>query len=221
MSNAIDVLAASTPDTVEPCLQRRAAATRARILAEAAKAFDARGYRAASINDVIVSGGFTKGGLFHHFPSKQSIAQHLVECWSLAVEGSFADAAATGGGATEQLREVFLDLARKVDGDVRLRAGMKLTLDSAVDGGHQAYREWVDLTSDLVGQGIAAAVIGDDVRTRRFAWNLCAGFVGAVNVFTVLCEAVDLPTRVDDVVISYLESCIPAAPCSPLPVERR
>lgn len=59
---------------------------------------------------------------------------------------------------------MFLDLARKVESDVHLGAGMKLTLESAVDGGHQVYREWVGLTSDLVDQGTSAAVIGGDTR---------------------------------------------------------
>ncbi|ROZ42825.1 TetR/AcrR family transcriptional regulator [Rhodococcus sp. WS3] len=59
------------------------------MLAGAARVFGASGYSAASINDVIVSGGLTKGGLFHHFPSKQSIPQQLVDRWSLAVACSF------------------------------------------------------------------------------------------------------------------------------------
>nr|WP_052683258.1 TetR/AcrR family transcriptional regulator [Rhodococcus sp. AD45] len=170
----------------------------------------ASGYSAASINDVIVSGGLTKGGLFQHFPSKQSIPQQLVDRWSLAVALSFSDAAATGEPATRQLREVFLGLARKVESDVHLRAGMKLTLESAVDGGHQVYREWVDLTSELVDQGIKAAVVGDDARGHRLAWNLCAGFVGAVDAVAVLREDIDLPARVDEAVTAYLDSVKPA-----------
>lgn len=94
---------------------------------------------------------------------------------------------------------------------MHLRAGMKLTLETAVDGGHQAYREWVDLTSELVDQGIKAAVGGDDARGHRLAWNLCAGFVGAVSAVGVLREDIDLPARVDDVLTSYLESSKPEA----------
>lgn len=109
-----------------------------------------------------------------------------------------------------ELREVFLGLARKVESDVHLRAGMKLTLESAVDGGYQVYREWVDLTSELVDQGIKAAVIGDNARARRLAWNLCAGFVGAVDAVAVLREDIDLPARVDDAVTAYLDSVKPA-----------
>ena len=75
--------------------------------------------------------------------------------------------------------------------DVHLRAGMKLTLETSRRHGHQVYREWVDLTSDLVDQGISAAVIRDDARGHRLAWNLCAGFAGAVNAVGVLAEDVE------------------------------
>ena len=70
---------------------------------------------------------------------------------------------------------MFRGLARKVESDVHLRAGMKLTLESAVDGGHRVYREWVDLTGELVDQGIKAAVIVGGACARRLAWNLVLG----------------------------------------------
>ncbi|WP_260684537.1 TetR/AcrR family transcriptional regulator [Rhodococcus sp. KBS0724] len=60
------------------------------------KSLGASGYSAASINDVIVCGGLTKGGLFHHFPSKQSIAQQLVVRWSRSTTDLVVERTARG-----------------------------------------------------------------------------------------------------------------------------
>lgn len=50
-----------------------------RILAAAKSVFAARGYRGGSLNDVAVLAGYTRAGLLHHYPSKESILLALLE----------------------------------------------------------------------------------------------------------------------------------------------
>lgn len=203
MSNPIDVPSPSAPPVAKSRVQQRAIATRAKVLVEAAAVFDASGFAAASISDVISSSNLTKGALFHHFSSKSDIAQHLVRHWLGAVTTAFS-ATATTAKPPAQLREVFLDLARLVESDQRLRAGMKLTLEPAVEGAHQAYRQWVDATSDVVEEAIAGGSISDTPQGHHLAWNLCAGFAGAIFAVPVLREDVDLPARIDDLLTAHM-----------------
>ncbi|NMM91354.1 hypothetical protein B2J88_44835 [Rhodococcus sp. SRB_17] len=88
---------------------------------------------------------------------------------------------------------------------------MKLTLEPAVDGAHQAYRQWVDVTCDLVDQGIGSGAISDTAAGHRLAWNLCAGFTGAVHGVEILREDLDLATRTSDMLSSYLTNATPTA----------
>ncbi|MFE5790852.1 TetR family transcriptional regulator [Rhodococcus erythropolis] len=128
------------PATLARHIQPRAIATRAAILAEAAKALESSGYSAASIYSLIASPDLTKGAIFHHFSSKRAIAQQLVQGWTSAAEEAFPEAATTVEPSSAWLQAVFLDLSKQIENDVYLRAGMKLTLEPAAEGAHQAYR---------------------------------------------------------------------------------
>lgn len=50
-----------------------------RILAAAKQVFAARGFRGGSLNDVAVMAGYTRAGLLHYYPSKESMLLALLE----------------------------------------------------------------------------------------------------------------------------------------------
>ncbi|MDD7941260.1 TetR/AcrR family transcriptional regulator [Actinomycetospora lutea] len=58
--------------------QQRGRDTRHTLLLEAARAFDQRGYDAASLSDILAASGRTKGAMYFHFRSKQQLATDLV-----------------------------------------------------------------------------------------------------------------------------------------------
>jgi TetR/AcrR family transcriptional repressor of nem operon len=60
-------------------MPRDGTATRTRILDAAQTLVLQQGYAGTSVDDVIDAAGTTKGGFFHHFPSKQDLARALVE----------------------------------------------------------------------------------------------------------------------------------------------
>lgn len=62
-----------------PQTENPAASPRERILAAAKQVFAARGFRGGSLNDVAVLAGYTRAGLLHHFPSKESMLLALLE----------------------------------------------------------------------------------------------------------------------------------------------
>jgi AcrR family transcriptional regulator len=49
------------------------------ILAAAVDNFQARGYHGTSIRDIARDAGMTPASIYHHFPSKQHILQHIME----------------------------------------------------------------------------------------------------------------------------------------------
>lgn len=53
--------------------------TRARILCAAQQRIHREGFRAASIRDILMDTGVTKGALYHHFPSKIALGYAVVD----------------------------------------------------------------------------------------------------------------------------------------------
>ncbi|MET9956951.1 ScbR family autoregulator-binding transcription factor [Streptomyces sp. NPDC006339] len=65
--------------------QERGTRSRQAILEAAAEVFDLRGFDAASTNEILARSGLTRGALYHHFPSKESIAVALLDAHSGAL----------------------------------------------------------------------------------------------------------------------------------------
>lgn len=77
MSDSNGATKVATVRTGKMPKQSRGEITRENILISAATAFDATGYAATSINDIIAASKSTKGALYFHFPAKSDIAQEL------------------------------------------------------------------------------------------------------------------------------------------------
>lgn len=59
-------------------MQTRSEETRARILQAALTLFARLGYEAASVEDICVEAGVSKGAFYHHFPTKQAVFLQLL-----------------------------------------------------------------------------------------------------------------------------------------------
>ena len=67
-------------------------ARREEILDAAATVFSAQGFHAATVDDVAAAAGVSKGSLYLHFDSKESMIDGLAEKWH-AVDAEALDAA--------------------------------------------------------------------------------------------------------------------------------
>lgn len=66
--------------------QQRGEETRNRILDAALEAFARYGYDATSVSQICRRADVTKGGFYHHFPSKQAVFLELLERWLEGVD---------------------------------------------------------------------------------------------------------------------------------------
>ncbi|MDE8647587.1 TetR/AcrR family transcriptional regulator [Rhodococcus qingshengii] len=189
---------------IAPCVQPRAKVTRDKVLSETAQVFDTLGFFPASITEMVAGSDLTKGAIFYHFPSKEAIAQQIVEDWTAVIEAEFSHASATAAPAEAQLTAVFKSLAATVATSVRARAGMKLTVEKAVGGGAAAYRKWVDATDAVFSTALGTAGSPTAISSRRRASSLCAGFIGVVLLDELEGDDLDIATRVDDLLAMHL-----------------
>jgi AcrR family transcriptional regulator len=61
--------------------QQRSEETRGRIMQAAVGLFSKNGYDATGVAEICQAAGVSKGAFYHHFPSKQTVFQALLENW--------------------------------------------------------------------------------------------------------------------------------------------
>ena len=66
--------------------------SKTRILDAALQVIRAKGYSAATLDDICAAAGVTKGSFFHHFKGKVELALEAVEHWNQVTGGLFASA---------------------------------------------------------------------------------------------------------------------------------
>lgn len=185
--------------------QQRAHETKAKILKAAARSFSIDGYAATSMNDIVAEAASTKGAVYFHIDSKETIARELINHWLTALGGIRQSTDESAIPAIEKLAAFFYGSAALIADDALARAGLRLTTEAGLDTAPPAFREWVELVSRLVDTAIADGQLSASA-AQRLAENLCAGFIGAVQVIQALGDPGDFTSRIDDLVNAYLIS---------------
>ena len=135
-------------------------AARAKVLHAYAEILVASGERAATLEAVAEQAGVSKGGLLYHFPSKEALAEGLVEHLRALTE---ADVAAMRG-APEGAVDYLLRTSTVVDGEFelvylavsRLSQGLHPQAAAVID---EAQEAWTDAVRDDVGDPVLARAV--------------------------------------------------------------
>ncbi len=81
----------------------QAQATRERILETAEALFAEQGYDATGVAEICEAAQVTKGGFYHHFPSKQTLFLELLTRWLAILDGQLAAFSAEADSVPEAL----------------------------------------------------------------------------------------------------------------------
>jgi TetR/AcrR family transcriptional repressor of uid operon len=100
-------------------MQQRSQETRERILRAAQQVFARAGYDATSVAEICREAGVSKGALYHHFPTKQSVFLALLEEWLTDIDAGI-----------EALRQDALDMPQAL----LQMAGLTRHIFNAADG---------------------------------------------------------------------------------------
>lgn len=108
--------------------QRRKAETRALLVAAGLELFAERGFETATLDEVALAAGFTKGAIYRHFPSKGAFLLALFE--------QYAAVARAGSGARQAswFIPLTVQFAAQATRDPLLRRRFATVLSEAPEG---------------------------------------------------------------------------------------
>jgi AcrR family transcriptional regulator len=154
--------------------QDRAIRTRHTILMAAAAVFEERGYQAATISEILTTANVTKGALYFHFKSKEQLAQGVLagHDQNLTVPPQPCK--------TQELIDITMLHAHRLQTDPLVRAGVRLTLDQRADGLDRTgpFHHWITIVTDLLTQAQKQGELLPHVNPTETAHILVGAFTG-------------------------------------------
>jgi len=165
--------------------QRRGEETRSRILQAAMGCFAEHGYDGVGVAEICQRAGVTKGGFYHHFPSKQAVFLELLDRWLTGLDAQL-EAAGSGSDTIPQGLLQMAEEARHVFQVAGGRLSMFLEFWSKAARDPQVwqatiapYRRYQAFFSAMVKAGIAEGTLRD-VDPEIAAWAIVSLAVGLV-----------------------------------------
>ena len=175
--------------------QVRSEATRRRILDAAIDVFGEVGYAAAAWGTIIERTGMTKGALYHHFDSKESLAAAIIEEGSDTLLVAFDNVCGSSSPALENMIHGTFTIANVLSTDKMVRAAEQLT--AALSGFNQAAaRFYTSLVEQMTAQARRAGAEGD-LRQDLDPGEVGESIVGAIFGMRLLSNAIAAAGAVD------------------------
>jgi len=188
---------------------------RRRILDVAAESFQARGYEATSIHDLVREAQTTGGALHHHFPTKKSLGLAVIrERVAPAVDAAWIEPVHSARTASQGILAAFKDIAAglRERGRVRGCPLNNLTLELSLadpdfqQSLQQVFSAWRNAIAERLKQDKATGLTQLD--PDAFATLVIASYSGAMAMAKAQQEATPL-----EVCAKQLASIMKAARC--------
>jgi AcrR family transcriptional regulator len=173
--------------------QVRSEATRRKILDAAIDVFAEVGYAAAGWNAIIDRTGMTKGALYHHFDSKESLASSIIDEGSAAILDSFRNVCGSSSPALENMIHGTFMMANVLSSDKVARAAAQLTAGLA--GFNQAAATFAANLIDLMTAQARRASAEGDLRPDFDPVVVSESIVGAMFGTRLLSMAISAKGR--------------------------
>jgi AcrR family transcriptional regulator len=177
--------------------QVRSEATRRKILDAAIDVFGDVGYAAAGWSTIIERTGMTKGALYHHFDSKESLASNVIEAGSDTILSAFRNVCGSSSPGLENLLHGTFTIVEVLGSDKMARAAERLA--SALSGFNGAasrfYANLVLETAQEARRAVNEGDLRDDIDPEAFSGSI----VGAMFGMRLVTDAISGHDKLADV----------------------
>ncbi|QKW08434.1 TetR/AcrR family transcriptional regulator [Streptomyces sp. NA04227] len=174
--------------------QTRAVQTRRAILDAAASVFDEYGYERAAISEMLRRAGVTKGALYFHFPSKEAIAQAIMDEQTAVV--ALSGHAGEHSSPLQTVVNISQQFAFALRHDPIARAGTRLSVEGVFFGGPHPWGDWFRTIETHLERGKMRGEVLPHVDATVTAELIVASFTGIQLVSESTSKRADLRDRV-------------------------
>ncbi|MCV7066313.1 TetR/AcrR family transcriptional regulator [Mycolicibacterium farcinogenes] len=178
--------------------QARSELTRQKIITAAVDLFNEQGYPATGLGDIIARAEMTKGALYYHFDSKESLAEAIIDEGGSAMLATFRAIAESSSPALENTIHGLFVVADFTRADKVAQIGMQLlrTFSGINTAATRVYTSWLDeLTAQLV-QAADEGDLRDTLDAAATAEVILGSMLGAETLSRATTTGSDLRARV-------------------------
>lgn len=170
--------------------QARAVQTRRTIVEAAASVFADHGYERAATSEILRRAKVTKGAMYFHFPSKESLAQAIMDEQTGLV--SMPD----HNSPLQSVIDMTHQFAHALRHDALARAGTRLSIEGVFSHGTHPWGDWFELTTRLLAEGQRQGEVLPQVEPKQTAEFVVATFTGVQLISEAISRRDDLRERV-------------------------
>ena len=178
--------------------QARSEATRSTIITSAVELFNEIGYPAAGLGDIIERAEMTKGALYYHFDSKESLATAIIEEAGARLFGAFRSITASSAPTLESMIHGVFVVADLVRTDQIARCGTQLlrAFGDFNKTAAETYRGWVAEMTERTRQAIDEGDLRADLDPQAVGETIIGSMLGAELLASVTTGGADVLARV-------------------------
>jgi AcrR family transcriptional regulator len=178
--------------------QSRSEATRKRIIVSAVQLFNEIGYAATGLGDIIEHAEMTKGALYYHFDSKESLATAIIEEGSARLFEAFRSMTAPSAPALESILHGMFVIADVMSTDQIARSGTQLlrAFGEFNDVAARTYGSWLTEMTEQTVQAIDEGDVRGDLDPQAVAETIIGSMLGLELLANATTAGADMLARV-------------------------
>jgi AcrR family transcriptional regulator len=178
--------------------QARSEATRRKIIASAVELFNEIGYPATGLGDIIERAEMTKGALYYHFDSKESLATAIIEEGSAHLVEAFRSIITSSAPALEGIIHGVFVVADLLSTDQIARSATQLlrAFGEFNEAATRTYGGWVAQMMQSTRQAIDEGDIRGDLDPQAVGETIVGSMLGAELLANATTAGADILARV-------------------------
>lgn len=177
--------------------QARSEVTRRKIIDAAVDLFTESGYAPTGLAEIIEVVGVTKGALYYHFDSKESLAGAIISDGGAMLMQAFDSIASAPAPALENLIHGLFVVGDLIRTDKLVASAVRLSrsLGKVNEEASGAYTGWLKALSVLVTQALEQGDVRGDVDSAAVAELVLATSLGLETLSSATSSGVGLTAR--------------------------
>lgn len=178
--------------------QARSELTRQKIITAAVDLFSEHGYPATGLGDIIARAEMTKGALYYHFDSKESLAEAIIDDGGSAMLATFRVITETSSPALENTIHGLFVVADFTRSDKLAQIGMQLlrTFSGINAAATRVYTSWLDELTAQLNQAADEGDLREGLDIAGAAEVILGSMLGAEALSRATATGTDLRERV-------------------------